>query len=108
MNQSLQTFANEIIDYAGLFPPASLDLKTSFTNYLKYLESPYNWLLSKFVIPAKLLSELTVLVEQNRIKNQKPIQYSVLGGKEVSLAGFFKELKNPEIKNFFLNYSNLL
>lgn len=88
----LKIFGNKLIDYAGTFPPASLDLKTSFINYLKYLESPHSWLLSKFVVPAKRLPELTSIIEIEKIVPDKPINLSVLGGKEVVVSKFFDGL----------------
>ncbi len=36
---SLRVFLERIIDYAGLFPPASLDMTTSVNNYSRYLKS---------------------------------------------------------------------
>ncbi len=35
---SLRVFLDRIIDYAGLFPPASLDMVTSVNNYSRYLK----------------------------------------------------------------------
>ena len=36
---SLRVFLERIIDYAGLFPPASLDMTTSVNNYSRYLST---------------------------------------------------------------------
>ncbi len=53
---SLKNFLSKIIDYAGMFPPANLDLKSAFNNYLDYISnSPYSWMLAKFIIPASKL-----------------------------------------------------
>ena len=93
-NIILEIFGKKLIDYAGLFPPASLDLKTSFFNYIKYLQSQYNWLLSKFIVPAKRLPELASLIEDEKIILEKPIHFSILGGKEVALSKFFDALSD--------------
>ncbi|MFI5144208.1 MAG: hypothetical protein ACHQJ4_01310 [Ignavibacteria bacterium] len=85
-------FGNKLIDYAGTFPPASLDLKTSFTNYLKYQDTPESWMLSRYVIPAKRLSELASIIEREKIIPNKPLNFSVLGGKEVAISKFFDGL----------------
>jgi len=54
---SLQVFLNGIIDYAGLFPPASLDMRRAVTNYSRYLASPEQWALGRFVLPVARLDE---------------------------------------------------
>jgi len=46
------------IDYAGLFPPARLDLPEALANYLGYLRSSERWALGRFVIPAARLPVL--------------------------------------------------
>ncbi|HUF35882.1 MAG TPA: hypothetical protein VMN37_08030 [Gemmatimonadales bacterium] len=46
------------IDYAGLFPPAALDLPAAVANYAEYLRSPDAWALGRFVVPASRLAEL--------------------------------------------------
>lgn len=46
-----------IIDYAGLFPPADLDLETALANYDAYLHGGQHWMLGNFIVPsAKLVS----------------------------------------------------
>lgn len=53
---------SRIIDYAGLYPPASLPLDEAFRNFVKYQTDPEAWMLSRFVIPAKRLAELSPLI----------------------------------------------
>src|ERR1700692_798096 len=48
----------DLIDYAGLFPPASLAMQQSVANYDAYLQSEWNWILGRFIVPAARLSEL--------------------------------------------------
>jgi len=55
---AFQAFMSQIIDYAGLYPPANLPLEEAFQNFVKYQSSPDAWMLSRFVIPAKRLNEL--------------------------------------------------
>lgn len=45
------------IDYAGLFPPASLDMRTAVTRYHAYRQGPHAWMLGRFVLPAGRLDE---------------------------------------------------
>ena len=42
MHASLRILMEGLIDYAGLFPPASLDMPTAVRNYAAYRKSPVN------------------------------------------------------------------
>jgi hypothetical protein len=46
-----------LIDYAGLFPPASLSMREAVANYDSYLRSEHNWMLGRFIVPASRLIE---------------------------------------------------
>ena len=46
-----------LIDYAGLFPPARLDMSTAVRNYGAYRSSPDSWMLARFISPVARLSE---------------------------------------------------
>ena len=46
------------VDYAGLFPPASLSMDQAVANYAVYLGGPDAWALGRFVVPVARLSEL--------------------------------------------------
>lgn len=47
----------DLIDYAGLFPPASLAMAASVANYDAYLRSEWRWILGRFIIPVARLGE---------------------------------------------------
>jgi hypothetical protein len=47
-----------LIDYAGLFPPASLDMATAKRNYGAYREGEYAWMLGRFVTPGAKRGEV--------------------------------------------------
>jgi hypothetical protein len=51
-----------LIDYAGLFPPASLDLRRVVENHVRYTQSPENWLLGRLIVPLARLDELDGLM----------------------------------------------
>ncbi len=55
---SLRALLTRLIDYAGLFPPASLDLATVIANYAQYSSSPESWMLNRLVIPATELDAI--------------------------------------------------
>lgn len=59
MKTSLYNFLAGLIDYAGLFPPTSLDLETAVRNHAEYLAGNYGWMLGRFIIPATRLHQLT-------------------------------------------------
>lgn len=49
---SLQALLSRLIDYAGLFPPATLALPEAMENYRRYRVSEDAWMLGAFVLPA--------------------------------------------------------
>lgn len=54
---SLRVFLAGLIDYAGLFPPASLEMRRCVSNYASYLNGPHRWALGSFVLPVARLDE---------------------------------------------------
>ena len=48
----------QTIDYAGLFPPAGLDMRQTVRNYADYLAHPCSWALARLVVPVSRLVEL--------------------------------------------------
>ena len=69
MLSSLKVLLTEIVDYAGLFPPAKLSLQNAIANYLKYYQSPDNWMLGNFVVPVSRLAELETLLVNRYSEN---------------------------------------
>lgn len=55
--KSPRALLNRIIDYAGLFPPAKLDMRSTVANYARYLDSDDAWMLGRLIIPAARLDE---------------------------------------------------
>ena len=47
----------DLIDYAGLFPPASLTMAQAVANYDSYLHSEWNWILGRFIVPVARIGE---------------------------------------------------
>ena len=58
MKQGLRTFLAGIVDYAGLFPPAELELAPAIANYLAYRRGAESWMLGRFVCPVGRLGAL--------------------------------------------------
>lgn len=46
-----------LIDYAGLFPPAGLSMQAAVRNYAAYRAGPHAWMLGRFVVPLSRLDE---------------------------------------------------
>jgi hypothetical protein len=46
-----------ILDYAGLYPPADLDMQPVVDNWASYLQSEDSWMLARLIIPANRLDE---------------------------------------------------
>lgn len=54
---AIRTLLQESIDYAGLFPPAELDMGTALENYVRYSSGPSSWALGRFIVPVSRLAE---------------------------------------------------
>lgn len=59
---SVKTLLNGLFDYAGLFPPASLDLTQAVEQYLAHRGEADAWMLGPFVVPVSRLEELGPLL----------------------------------------------
>jgi hypothetical protein len=57
--RALKELLHASIDYAGLFPPAQLDMTSAVENYARYLASDSAWALGRFIVPAARLAELS-------------------------------------------------
>lgn len=60
MKPSLRALLDSLIDYAGLFPPASLPIEKAVANYARYREGPHAWALGRFVAPAAKLGDVPI------------------------------------------------
>lgn len=57
----LRTLLAQIIDYAGLFPPAKLKMEPTVANYKRYLEGEQSWMLSRLIVPVARLDEFELV-----------------------------------------------
>lgn len=58
MSRSLKILLDGLIDYAGLFPPASLPMEEAVANYDRYRRGPFAWALGRFVVQAERLAQV--------------------------------------------------
>jgi len=73
---ALKALLADLIDYAGLYPPAKLPLATALENYSKYKTSEHSWMLRWFVVgagelgnvPASFDGQLSVLGETDEAR----------------------------------------
>jgi hypothetical protein len=57
MKQALEVLLAGVVDYAGLFPPAALDMAAATQAYARYLGDPAKNMLGRFVVPVVRLRE---------------------------------------------------
>jgi hypothetical protein len=57
---SLRALLSNLIDYAGLYPPAALPLPEVVARYERYRQSADAWILNRLVLPAARLVEANV------------------------------------------------
>ncbi len=53
----MRAFLHGLVDYAGLFPPAKLDMATAVERFAKHRQSPYAFGIARFICPATRLGE---------------------------------------------------
>lgn len=75
---ALHAFLDRLIDYAGLYPPARLDLAPAVDEYLRHLGEPGSFMLGRFVVDAARFSRLIERVEA--VGHAGPLRVAVLAG----------------------------
>lgn len=55
---ALRALLAGVVDYAGLFPPAALDVPEAASRYAAYRAADERWMLGRFVVPAARLTDL--------------------------------------------------
>lgn len=88
---SLRALLVRSIDYAGMFPPCTLDLEPALKNQAEYARSADSWMLSAFVLPVAEFREAGRFVAL--FDKQHPLRVSTLGAKTDNFANFQTELK---------------
>ena len=115
--EPLHALLANLIDYAGLYPPAGLPLPAVLENYEAYLASAESWMLNRLVLPVAKLPEVrlrdnwrvTLLVEGEpgplpaqveTLETRLPRRLSLatyceapIGGRIVELGGAFAKLR---------------
>lgn len=74
---ALRAFLDEIIDYAGLFPPAGLPLNDALPRFARYRQGADAWMLARFILPTRRLPDLDAF--EDVFTEDPPFRFSVLG-----------------------------
>jgi hypothetical protein len=80
---AVRTLLESLIDYAGLFPPAGLDMAAAVRNYAAYRSGPHRWALGKFILPVSRLEEFKSAAASH-LDPGDPWPLSVLGGPDLA------------------------
>ncbi len=78
MTDGLRALLAGAIDYAGLFPPARLELDEAIRHYARYRQEADAWMLGRFVLPAARLPELDPYLDM-LFAEGAPLSLAVLG-----------------------------
>lgn len=87
---SLRALLTDIIDYAGLFPPAGLPLDEAIENFARYRRSADAWMLARFIIPVGKLRNLEAYA--HLFEQVSPFRFSVLGSGDDNPKSFLSAL----------------
>jgi hypothetical protein len=76
---------DQLIDYAGLFPPAQLTMHDAARNFGAYLAGPDRWMLGRFIIPVARFAEFEEAVQTlpSHTGDGKRWPLSALGGQDL-------------------------
>ncbi|MSQ97359.1 MAG: hypothetical protein EXR98_22790 [Gemmataceae bacterium] len=92
MKSSARPFLDQLIDYAGLFPPAKLSLEDALRIYLHERKtSAHRWMLGRFVCPTARLQELSTLARSH--EDASFLSVTALGRPAPDLSEFFANLE---------------
>lgn len=74
-----------MIDYAGLFLPAELDMQSAVANYATYHDSEVAWALGRFILPVSRLAEFETAAQHflSHAPATAPWQLSVLSANDL-------------------------
>jgi len=87
---AIHTLLAGFFDYAGLYPPAGLSLRSAANNYLDYASGQHAAALGRFIINADRLEELRTITG-DRLKQ---FRLSVIAPDVQSLGGISSEINN--------------
>jgi hypothetical protein len=94
LTASLKALLAHSIDYAGMFPPCSLDLEPALRNQAEYVRFPDAWMLGAFVLSTGQFDASRQLLSQ--FDAQHPLRVAALGPKTTSADAFLDALDQAD------------
>ena len=91
---SLRALLAHSIDYAGMFPPCSLDLESALSHQAQYVRSADAWMLSAFVLPVGQFDAAKQILSQ--FDPQHPLRVSALGPKTENAFAFCEAITKTD------------
>ena len=88
---SLRALLAHSIDYAGMFPPCSLELEPALGKQAEYVRLHDSWMLGAFVLPVGQFDAAKQILSQ--FDPQHPLRVSALGPKTENVAAFCEGLE---------------
>lgn len=83
VKESVRILLSEIVDYAGLFPPAALSMPEAVINYATYKNSNYKWMLGRFIVPVSRLDEFRESAADFISRDAESWKLSVLASEDI-------------------------
>ena len=105
---SLRALLAHSIDYAGMFPPCSLELEPALRNQAQYVRSEDAWMLSAFVLPVGQFDAARKILSD--FDPQHPLRVSALGPKTENANAFRDAIENVDaaIRSFSASNVDLI
>jgi len=76
----LHALVRGLVDYAGLFPPAQLDMTAAVAEYARERRTDDAWMLARFIVPVGRLAEFEDAARVHLLHTDGPWPLSVLAG----------------------------
>ena len=80
---ALRALLAGLVDYAGLFPPAALNMPSAVRSYAEYAASDEAWILGRFVVPSAHLDAFREARSADALRDQPEWHLSALVGANV-------------------------
>ncbi|MCH7905755.1 MAG: hypothetical protein IH944_14460 [Armatimonadetes bacterium] len=96
MTESLSRLINQPIDYAGLFPPASLDMRSAIEAYRSVTESDSAWIVNRFVIAGSQLADGAAIWSEMREETDDRVPATVVCKSLTTGATALESLENEQ------------
>src|SRR3954463_11611235 len=78
---AMRMLLSQSIDYAGLFPPAELDMASALENFVGYSSGPFSWALGRFIVPVSRIAEFEAMLRRIPLREvDRPCRFAALLG----------------------------